>query len=186
MENEQSTLHIALTGHRPNKLGGYNIKTSAYKQLQNDLETYIEFQLEHFETIWCHSGLALGADTVWSKAILAMKQRYPERVFFHAEIPTLSQTNRWSRKSDMDFWGEQLLRADNWTIYDPEFEMYPVRKQERLVGRILNDRSRGMIDHSDILLAVYAHGSKGGTKNAINYAISKNKTIQYIDAKDYF
>lgn len=180
------TLHIALTGHRPSKLGGYNLMTPAYKKLQRDLEAYILFQLDQFETVWCHSGLALGADTVWSKAILAMKDRYPNRVFFHAEIPTLSQKDAWFKQSDVDFWNEQVRRADDQTIYDPNFETYNQNKRKQLIGKVLNDRNIGMINHADIVLAVYDNKSKGGTKNAIDYALSKNKHIQYVDIKQYF
>lgn len=186
MTDKQPKLHIALTGHRPKLLGGYNMSAPGYVKLQNDLKRYIQFQLDHYETVWCHSGLALGADTVWSKAILDAKQQYPERVFFHAEIPTLSQKDAWFKKSDIDFWDLQVSRADEKTVYDPEFETYNETKRKRLIGKVLNDRNIGMINHADILLAVYVEGSTGGTKNAIDYAKSQNKAIQYIDPTNYF
>lgn len=179
-------IHIALTGHRPAKIGGYNMATPAYKHMQDDLEAYIRFNLQQYDTVWCHSGLALGADTVWSKAILAMKQEYPGRVLFHAEIPTFSQKDAWFKKSDIDFWNLQVQRADDKSIYDSEFETYDAAKRKRLIGKILNDRNIGMINHADVLLAVYVTGSTGGTKNAVDYAIKTNKHIQYIDTKKYF
>lgn len=183
---ESNEIHIALTGHRPNKLGGYSIDTPAYRRLQLDMEYYIEYQLITHDVVYCHSGLALGADTIWSKAILAMKKRYPENVFFHAEIPMMSQKDAWFKKSDIDFWLEQVKRADKSTIYDKDFPTYDEAMRKRLAGKVLNQRNIGMIDHADVLLAVYDGKSSGGTKNAVTYAEKQGKTIQFIDPKKYF
>ena len=96
-------LHIGLTGHRPNKLGGYDLSQKSYRKLQDYLERFIHHNLQSFDIIIGHSGLALGADTIWSKAILAMRDRNPGRVKLHAEIPMLSQASVWFKKSDIDF-----------------------------------------------------------------------------------
>lgn len=181
-----NTIHIALTGHRPNKLGGYNIDTPAYRKLQTDLEQFIQHQLNTYANVWCHSGLALGADTIWSKAILSMKKRYPDRVFFHAEIPMMNQKDAWFKESDIVFWHEQVDAADEKSIYDPNFHSYDESNRKRLAGKVLNQRNIGMIEHADILLAVYDNKTSGGTKNAVDYAKSKNKHIQFIDPKNYF
>lgn len=183
---EKKRIHIALTGHRPNKLGGYDIATPAYKRLQLDMEYYIEYQLTTHDVVYCHSGLALGADTIWSKAILAMKERYPKRVFFHAEIPMMNQKDAWFKKSDIDFWHKQVELADTSTVYDEDFHNYDESMRKRMAGKVLNQRNIGMIDHADVLLAVYDGTTSGGTKNAITYAESKGKEIQYIDPKNYF
>lgn len=187
-----STIHIALTGHRPPNLGGYNIHTPEYQRLQADLEQYIKYQLSQHTTVWCHSGLALGADTVWSKAILSMKKKYPNNVFFHAEIPFLEQAHPWFKKSDVQFWNEQVERADDKTVYDPSFGAYKTSHsnadQKRRAANFLQKRNIGMIDHADVLLAVYNNVSKehSGTYNAIQYAQSQHKDIVFIDSNTYF
>lgn len=185
------TIHIALTGHRPPKLDGYNINTPKYQALMHDLKEYIRFQLKTHDIVWCHSGLALGADTIWSKAILEMKAEYPNRVFFHAEIPFWEQPNSWFKSSDINFWQEQVDSADARSVYDPDFGQFKKLEpndyaQKRRASKALQDRNIGMIDHADVLLAVYDGKSNGGTRNAINYATDQNKTIQFIETQRYF
>lgn len=175
------TLHIALTGHRPNKLGGYNINTQPYRKLQADLEQFIEHHLQANDIIVGHSGLALGADTIWSKAILNMRKKYPDRVQFHAEIPFMQQHNKWFKKSDIDFWHEQVNTADHQSLYmDSDTEL-----TTKHVVKALDDRNIGMIDHADILIAVW-DGTSGGTGNAVRYAKSVNKHIEYVKPSLYF
>lgn len=179
--NTTNVLHIGLTGHRPNKLGGYDISTPSYQKLQNDLEQYIHYQLQSHDTVVGHSGLALGADTVWSKAIMNMREKHSDRVKFHAEIPFMSQHSKWFKKSDIDFWHKQVDTADDSTVYG-DFTTEITNAQ---AGKALNDRNIGMIDHSDVMLAIW-DGSSSGTGNAVKYSLSMNKPIQFIDPKKYF
>ena len=102
-QSSGSVIHIGFTGHRPNKLGGYDLTQPGYRNLQADLESYIRRNLDVYDTVVGHSGLALGGDTIWSKAILSMKDQYPGRVLFHAEIPMLEQHESWFKQSDIDF-----------------------------------------------------------------------------------
>ena len=180
MKNK-NILHIGLTGHRPTKLGGYNISTPEYQKLQSDLEQYIQYQMQFYDLIVGHSGLALGADTLWSKAILNMREKHPDKVKFHAEIPFMSQHSKWFKKSDIDFWHEQVKTADYTTVY-ADFDKEVTNAQ---AGKALNDRNIGMIDHSDVMLAIW-DGSTSGTGNAVEYSRSVNKPIQFIDPKSYF
>ena len=172
-------IHIALTGHRPNKLGGYDIQTEPYQKLQADLEQYIRFQLETYQTIWCHSGLALSADTIWSKAILSMRETYPVRVKFHAEIPMTTQSSRWFKADDINFWTQQVEAADETTLYSEQTEMTNYE-----AAKALDDRNIGMIDNADILLALW-NGTSGGTKNAVDYATKINKPVVQINPNKY-
>jgi len=173
-------IHIALTGHRPNKLAGYDITTPPYKRLQQDLEQYIRYQLRFHDTVWGHSGLALGADTIWSKAILAMREQFPGRVMFYAEIPMYSQADRWFKTADIDFWKEQIQTADSSTLYS-----YQDTYTDQEAAEAMNDRNIGMIDQCDILLALW-DGSSGGTGRSVRYAKSIDKPIQKIDPRGYF
>ncbi|MGN7309103.1 hypothetical protein ACTHQ2_24480, partial [Bacillus subtilis] len=101
---EKSVVHIGFTAHRPKKLAGYDLSVPGYRQLQDDLEYYIRRNLEAYDQVVGHSGLALGGDTIWSKAILAMKEAYPGRVLFHAEITMMEQPEKWFKSSDIEFW----------------------------------------------------------------------------------
>lgn len=182
----KANIHLTLTGHRPNKLAGYDLKHQSYKKLQKDLEVIIENKLKKFNIVWCHSGLALGADTIWSKAILKMKEKYPTHIFFHAEIPMVSQKDQWFKKQDIDFWHKQVGFADRVTVYDWQFSNAPEKDKKWLAGKVMQNRNIGMIDACDILIAVYDGHSKGGTYNAITYAKKINKEILELNTKKYF
>lgn len=183
--SNQTAIHVGLTGHRPKKLGGYRINTPAYLRLQQDLELYITYQLQRYDIVVGHSGLALGADTIWSKAILAMRERYPDRVQFHAEIPMMEQPSKWFAKSDIDFWHKQIDEADFKSVYGDLSGCKNDKERRRLATMLLNKRNEGMLDHSDILLAVW-DGTSGGTGNAVKYARKTGLEVVRIDPTKYF
>lgn len=180
----QTTIHIALTGHRPNKLGGYDLSAQGYVHLQEDLEIYIERNLEVFDVVVGHSGLALGADTVWSKAILAMKEKYPGRVLFHAEIPMMEQVSAWFKQSDIDFWYEQVERADFKSVYG-SLAGRPGHERKKLASKFLNLMNEGMLGHADVLLALH-DGTPSGTGNAVAYAKQINLVTHTVHPNVYF
>ena len=181
-----SVIHIALTGHRPQKLAGFDLSHPGYRALQDGLEAYIEKNLAVYDTVVGHSGLALGADTVWSKAILAMRDKYPGRVFFHAEIPMMEQSEAWFKDSDIAFWREQVDTCDEKTVYgslNGLDKSDPRRKKE--AARLLNARNAGMVDHADVLLALY-DGTGGGTGHAVADAAKKNVQTLIVHPSVYF
>lgn len=181
---EPSTVHIALTGHRPTKLGGYDLSTPGYTAMQRDLETYIERTLAVHDVVVGHSGLALGADTIWSKAILAMKVKYPGRVLFHAEVPMLEQPDAWFKKTDIDFWHEQIRRADAQTTYGSLKDL-ETSVRNRKARDLLLARNVGMIEACDVLLAIH-DGSTGGTAHAVGEAKKRNIMTVTVHPKTYF
>lgn len=181
---QTNTIHIALTGHRPNKLGGYDLTKPGYADLQADLEQYIRFQLQSHDVVWGHSGLALGADTIWTKAILAMKKEFPGRVFFHAEIPMNQQPTAWFKKTDIDFWHESVANADEKSVYG-DLDAVEESFRKKFASKFLNERNEGMVNHANILLAVW-DGSSGGTGNAVNYAKKQGATIVLVKPDKYF
>lgn len=183
----KSVLRIALTGHRPNKLGGYDLSTPAYRRLQTDLETYIENALKRADVVIGHSGLALGADTVWAEAILAMRTKYPTRVFFHAEIPMLEQSEAWFKKSDIQAWERFVASADEQTVYGSLAGLDKTSDaRKKKASQLLNLRNDGMIDHADELLGLYDGHSRGGTANALAYAKKVGKKTFIVAPSVYF
>ena len=80
MKNEE--ISICLTGHRPDKLGGYNNFKNAIR-LEEFLYNLLLKVIPKYKKINLSSGLALGADTCWSKAILRVREEYPDKIVFH-------------------------------------------------------------------------------------------------------
>lgn len=178
-------IHIALTGHRPQKLGGWDIDTPAYLTLQKDLERIIDEYIAHDTVVHCHSGLALGADTVWSKAILSARKHYPNNVKFHAEIPMPEQPTKWFRKEDVDFWYEQTSTADFHRVYGELTSAADESSRRRRAAQLLKERNVGMISAADVVIAVH-DGSKGGTYHAVNIARKQGKHVIQLDPAKYF
>lgn len=179
----KTKITIALTGHRPDKLAGYKINDPFYVRLQERLEAVIREYLGAYDIIQCHSGLALGADTVWSKAILQMRQEYPDRVKFHADIPMEEQPSVWFNKSDVEFWHEQVKQADSKTVYG-SLEEYPESQRKYMAVRLLEDRNQGMLSPADIVIAIFNGNKKGGTANAVRFAKQQSKQLIIIDPKN--
>lgn len=175
----KTTLHISLTGHRPTKLGGYNTKTEPYKRLQKDLEQFIRMRTFLHDAVVCHSGLALGADSVWAEAILAMKSEFPDIVKFHADIPMMTQADRWFDESK-EKWQYYVNAADTKTVYGSVID-----GDKHQAIKLLNDRNKGMIAAADIVLAVW-DGTPGGTANAVKYAQKLQKDIRIVHPNVWF
>lgn len=68
-------LAIALTGHRPPKLAGYDYNNIFYKRLYKKLDNIVKQALTRYDCLELHSGMALGADTIWAKVIVDNKKQ---------------------------------------------------------------------------------------------------------------
>lgn len=148
--------HIALTGHRPQKLAGYDRNHPFYQRLRQLLMGIIEDYLGKYDKVICHSGMALGADTIWAEAIANMRYRYRQnqRVELIAHIPCNNQEARWS-PADQDHYHDVLSYADREIIYSDKYT--PICMQQRNIG---------MIRECNLLIAIW-DGSKGGTANCV-------------------
>ncbi len=156
------TFHIALTGHRPSKLAGYDLAHPFYAALQGWLDRIIDNGLDHHRHLTLHSGMALGADTVWAKSIVAAKRHHPNRIKFVAEVPVLSQPDRWPAARDRELWAELKAQADQVNVYAQTYTV-----------QCLHERNRGMISGADLLLAVW-DGSSGGTADGVRIAQARD------------
>lgn len=159
--------NIALTGHRPQKLAGYDMNDPFYTNLRAYLLRGIKGELDRLgpdDTLTLHSGLALGADTVWSQAAVMAKGR-DARVRFVAHIPTPGQASKWPAASQRA-WQAQRDAADAEVIYSPTY-----------TRTCLNDRNIGMINAADAVIAVWDGAQDGGTWHAVTYARAQGKTL---------
>jgi len=153
---------IAFTGHRPNKLGGYGetlLITSLRAVIKNIFLTY--------KPDYIITGMALGVDTIAAEICLECKIPYI------AAIPFVGQESRWPAQSQNHY--RDLLKEASSVIVVSDGG-YSAEKMQI--------RNKFMVDHADMLVAVW-DGTSGGTANCINYARSlKNKSIYFIRIKD--
>lgn len=169
-EIPEGAYSIALTGHRPQALAGYNLSAPFYTALEDGLLSIARRALERYGKLVLHSGMALGADTVWSKAILRLREEFPEDVYFVAEVPVRTQSDRWIGDRDRELWRQHVKTADQVRIYG---ESYAVKW--------LHTRNHGMVNAADLLIAVWNGSEDGGTAEAVRYARGVGKRIHRID-----
>lgn len=150
---------ISGTGHRPSKLGGYNIPNPIFNYICKTAEGII--LKENPDKII--TGMALGWDT-WLARI-----SYKLGIPFIAAVPFIGQESIWPKESQKQY--NQLLKLASEVIIVSDGE-YSSKK--------LQIRNEWMVNNSDKVLAVW-DGSNGGTGNCVNYAKSINKDIIIIN-----
>lgn len=151
---------ICVTGHRPNKLYGYDLKNPKWIELKNNLKSIlIENQCN--EAI---SGMALGVDTVFAIAVLELKNE-GHNIELHCAIPCKNHSCKWIGES-VDLYNYILSKADKVCIVtDEEYKPWLMQK-----------RNEYMVNNSDIIIAVW-DGTNSGTANCVRYAEKQNKKI---------
>lgn len=152
---------IAATGHRPDKLGGYNI--SASRLLISIAEQYLKQQIElhHIaeKKLTVITGMALGWDTI--VAIVCADLRIP----YIAAIPCINQEKTWNYAAQTLYnfliqRAEEIVFVSN-EPYSPE---------------LMQLRNEYMVNRADSILAMH-DGSAGGTGNCVKYARQQKKPI---------
>jgi len=143
---------LGVTGHRPNKLGGYSDKV-----FNNLTDLAVGYLRDHRPEIVI-VGLAMGWDMAVANA--AWNLQIP----FYAYIPFEGQAEPWSIE-----W-----RTRWWMFRD-------CAKKEKIFGegysdKSMKDRNKGIVDDSDAILALF-DGYPSGTKHAVDYALQRGKPV---------
>lgn len=159
-------MKIAVTGHRPNKLWGYNNNHPNYIKLGRVLrDTLICYEAKHIIT-----GMALGVDTIFALVGLKLKQSNPDLIV-ECAIPCRNHSSQWLKES-VAIYNDILSRADITTLVtDAPYSSHLMQK-----------RNEYMVDNCDLLIAIW-DGTSGGTANCVKYAESRNKEIIRFDPK---
>lgn len=156
---------IAITGHRPNKLGcEYDYDGPNSKRIFWGL---VEF-IKTYKPKLTISGMALGIDQLWVMASI-----YCE-VPFIATIPFKGQELAWpedSRKMYYDLLNDEYCQQIVY-VCDSGYAIHKMQK-----------RNEWMVNHCDILLSIF-DGTDGGTKNCCIFADKIGKYRININPKD--
>lgn len=164
-------MKVMITGHRPNKLNNdYDLTSELSKKIKfkillelNNLVKEREEKVD--EGI---GGMALGIDTLFAE--LCIEFNIP----FSAYVPCRNQDKMWPQKSK-DRYKSILEQANKIVLVnDCEYNQF-----------VMQSRNKAMVDaigENGVVIAVW-DGTPGGTKNCVDYAKSKNKTIIQINPK---
>lgn len=144
---------FSATGHRPEKLGGYE------KSVLEGLVQLAEAYLIHEAPDNVISGVALGWDTAWAIAALRLG------IDLVSAVPFEGQELRWPAQSQARY-RKILSKSQHVEIVSPGgYSSYAMQK-----------RNEWMVDNSDRVVALW-DGSSGGTGNCIRYAKKRNAEI---------
>lgn len=137
---------LAGTGHRPDKLGGYE------PEAEELLTEYAVYILSSYKPKKVIVGMAMGWDMALAHACVRLG------IPFIAAIPFKGQELRW-RPAVQKIYHELLSKAIE-VVVVCEGGYHPFK---------MNKRNEWMVDHCTRLLALW-NGSPGGTDNCIRYA----------------
>lgn len=157
-------MKIAVTGHRPNKLGDeYNLVGPYSDHIRTELQKVID---DLHPTLMI-SGMALGVDTIWAE--LAVKNK----IDLMAVIPFPSQDKVWRLENKIVY--KNLLNYAQHTggVFVTGTDPYEAWK--------MSVRNEYMVRKCDLLVAVYNGDKSGGTFNCIEYANSVSKSMLKIN-----
>ena len=152
---------VSATGHRPNKLGSYDLPNPIYNYVCKETERI----LKELNPDKCISGAALGYDQYFMNVCFRLG------IPVIAAVPFIGQEKMWPEKSQR-MYHKLLEKAESVVIISEGG--YSAQK--------MRIRNEWMSNNSDIVLACF-DGSRGGTGNAVAYAQSKNKKIIFIDPR---
>lgn len=173
-----NTKTACFTGHRPNKLFGY--ERDNYLQLVQALTDDINILYNKGYTRFITGG-AQGADQLAFWAVNRVKKIHPD-VQNIVYVPFKGQGRQWQVDTlfGQNQYALMLEMADSVVYLQEELTVYTH------IVKALFERNHRMIDDSDLVFGIY-HGAdfitetKGGTAECLKYANNKNKLITIID-----
>jgi uncharacterized phage-like protein YoqJ len=181
-------LKISFTGHRPDKLGGYDWNSEKNKKIRDKLyETILDIMNKSDEKQFHFiSGGALGIDQFAFDVVeLVTDNSNLDRICFTNEIaiPFSSQACKWQYESAKKY-EQQKSIADICTYVD-RLDKYKIKgyEEDKYYPAKMQKRNEYMVDNADIVIAVW-DGTKGGTYNCVKYAEKLSKKIIVINPKE--
>ena len=159
-EQEHEEVILAVTGHRPDKLWGYDYSHPKWQALKEILKQKI-LQYGATKVI---SGMALGVDTIFAQAAIELG------IPVAAAIPCRNHERTWKPESQKLY--HEILNHPLVTKYLVTDAPYR--------AELMQIRNEWMVDRCDRLIAVW-NGASGGTANCVAYAKKEGCPIDYID-----
>ena len=165
-------INIAFTGHRPNKIYGYNIYSKQYEPLRDKLLEVFSYVEDKYGEI-----LALGFDTIAFEELYFSKRD----TNIIGCIPFEKQASKWNKES-VEVYNIMKSKCDE-IVYVDELDKYKVKNTvigEYNVVKMMK-RNELMIDNSNVLISCWNHEKQGGTWQCIRYALQQDNIIEIIN-----
>lgn len=148
---------LSFTGHRQNKLNGYQATDWVRDRLADIIHRAYKSGYSRFIC-----GGALGTDWIAAEQVIELSQDYHDIELFLA-LPFKGYNSKWPLETIERFELEIEAQA-NKVVYvcDPGYVAWKFQK-----------RNEWMINRGNALVAVYDRCGEGGTANAVQYARSR-------------
>lgn len=153
------SLIISMTGHRPDKLGGYNTPNKVHLAVVDGLKKLFA-ELKPSCVI---TGMALGVDQ-WAAEICAANG-----IPFVAAIPFHGQEGKWPEHAQKRYHALVQKAHRAWVISPGPYD--PAK---------MHIRNHWMVNSCNLLVAVY-DGSPGGTGACVGYAEKIGRSIHLLE-----
>lgn len=177
-------MNICFTGHRPDKLGGYDWNSPKNQDIMSAISMQIMDLLDNNPNEQFHfiCGGALGIDQMAFHICNKLKFTY-KNITTEIAVPFRNQYIKWN-KENFQIWRKQLYQADKLTLVD-RLDKYKIKdyQEDIYYPAKMELRNHYMVDNSDLVIAVW-DGTNGGTGNCVNYAKKMNKKIIIINPKE--
>lgn len=176
-------INVCITGHRPNKLYGYNMNNPKYDYLRKVIYNVIEkLYYKYNKRITLINGGALGVDQIFARESIKLKDKYNSDIDSIIKLilvkPCMNQDVKWDNNSKREYI-DICNNMDDIICISKEY-----------TNTCLQKRNIYMVDNSDIVIVVLNNSNnnnndnnnKSGTSNCYNYAKNKkDKDIILID-----
>ncbi|MFR2887969.1 MAG: SLOG family protein [Clostridium butyricum] len=179
---------VAFTGHRPDKLGGYNWQSPLNQKVTLEIchqigLIFINNPTEKDFHFIC--GGAIGTDQFAFDCVEFAKEYYTNlNITIEVAVPFKKQAAKWFQTDQLKY-NSQLNKADKITYVDTikEYVKCAVPEGEYHITK-MQQRNEYMVDNADIVIAVWNGDIKGGTYNCYKYAKKLGKDIVIINPKE--
>jgi uncharacterized phage-like protein YoqJ len=152
-------LLVAVTGHRPKDLWGYDAQAEGWSWLRSTLSGLLQ-ELGATEAI---SGMALGVDQVFVRAARDVK------VPVAAYVPFEGQDRIWPASSQREY--RELMSQCHRQV---------VVSSVPCPAAFL-ERNEAMVRDSDVVIAVWTGKQDGGTADAVRRSLSAGRVLLHVD-----
>lgn len=176
---------IAFSGHRPDKLTGYNMNINYYNKLKAILIDILQNEIVNGGVNKFITGGALGFDSISFDCVNFLKIIYGERIESILAIPFENQYIKWFPK-DIENYKNMLNLCDTSILIDT-LDGYKIKglKPGKYHPDKMQKRNEWMVDNCDLLIACWNGYKDGGTWNCIKYARDTKKNILVINPIDF-
>ena len=160
---------VCFTGHRPKSFSfGFNEQHPQCIKIKELIAKEIENLIVNYSADTFYTGMALGVDTWAAEAVLALKSKYPF-IKLIAAIPFPNQSSTWSN-DNKERYDNILRQCDSKAITSLTYHQ-----------GCMSLRNEYMVNHSNIVLAVFDKTKSGGTASTVRYAEKQGKTIIHLN-----